>query len=72
MADRKKIIMIDPPGGWKYGFPKPAPANMRQMSASEMNEWLVKNGYPQEEVDIWLEGGKYTGPPCNMFEYEAK
>ena len=39
--------MIDPPSGWKYGFPKilpePAPTNIR--------EWLVDNDYPQSEID---------------------
>jgi len=25
MKDTKKVHMIDPPGGWKYGFPKVVP-----------------------------------------------
>ena len=41
------VKMIDPPSGWRYGFPKalpdPEPANL--------TEWLVENGYPKEEID---------------------
>jgi hypothetical protein len=38
--------IIDPPSGWKYGFPKPIPDDV-----VNVNEWLVKNGYPQREID---------------------
>ena len=41
-----KIHMIDPPGGWKYGFPKPIPDGVEDTIA-----WLVENGYPQSEID---------------------
>lgn len=41
------VKMIDPPSGWKYGFPKqlpdPEPVNI--------NQWLVEQGYPQEDID---------------------
>lgn len=39
-------MMIDPPSGWKYGFPKVLPENTKDVLA-----WLVKNGYPQKEID---------------------
>ena len=39
--------MVDPPQGWKYGFPKPCPDNRME----DMNVWLVENGYPQKEID---------------------
>jgi hypothetical protein len=39
--------MIDPPSGWKYGFPKEAPLD----ESININKWLVENGYPQEEID---------------------
>ena len=41
-----KIRMIDPPSGWKYGFPKPIPVDIK-----DTLKWLVENGYPQEEID---------------------
>ena len=42
----KKVTMIDPPSGWKYGFPKPLPEGVKSI-----RKWLVENGYPQIEID---------------------
>lgn len=39
--------MIDPPSGWKYGFPKVFDCP----DDGDMHEWLVNNGYPREEID---------------------
>jgi hypothetical protein len=75
MNDNKETfqaVMIDPPSGWRYGFPKQAPATLREMTAWDLNEWLVKNGYPQEEIDVWVDSGKYDGPPCRFFIAEGK
>ena len=44
---KKKVMMIDPPSGWLYGFPKILP----DPKPESMHEWLVGNGYPQEEID---------------------
>jgi hypothetical protein len=41
-----KQHMIDPPSGWKYGFPKEIPADVTNVLT-----WLVENGYPQQEID---------------------
>lgn len=41
-----KVKYIDPPEGWKYGFPKPIPENVDDTRA-----WLVANGYPQKMID---------------------
>ena len=37
---------IDPPSGWMYGFPKEVPEDV-----IDTIEWLVVNGYPQQEID---------------------
>ncbi len=42
----KKQMMCDPPSGWKYGFPKALPEDVKNVTA-----WLLQNGYPQEEID---------------------
>jgi hypothetical protein len=42
--------IIDPPSGWKYGFPKPIPDDI-----TDINKWLVEQGYPQEEIDSFGE-----------------
>ena len=34
---------IDPPNGWKYGFPKP-------YSGSSTTDFLLANGYPEQEL----------------------
>jgi hypothetical protein len=39
--------MIDPPSGWKYGFPKPIPDDRCYDSLI----WLVEEGYPKELID---------------------
>jgi len=62
-----KLHMIDPPSGWKFGFPKevpdPAPENML--------EWLVQEGYPQKMIDSfgdhfycrhWIHDTEYVHP----------
>lgn len=43
---KTKVHMIDPPSGWKYGFPKVLPEGIENVI-----EWLVENGYPQSEID---------------------
>lgn len=44
-----KKMMIDPPSGWKYGFPKVLPPEHQ----NRVLEWLVENGYPQKEIDSY-------------------
>ena len=39
--------IIDPPSGWKYGFPKPIPEDRIE----DVLVWLVEQGYPQSEID---------------------
>jgi len=56
-----RILMIDPPSGHRYGFPKPVPETGTIYYGSKYDyglqndfkllEWLVKEGYPQEEID---------------------
>jgi len=44
-----KVLMCDPPSGWKYGFPKPLPKEVHKNNNTL--EWLVSEGYPQSEID---------------------
>ena len=37
---------IDPPSGWKYGFPKPIPEDV-----GNFEDWLVSEGYPRAEIE---------------------
>lgn len=40
-------LMIDPPEGWRYGFPKRIPREHQHRTL----EWLVEQGYPKAEID---------------------
>lgn len=52
--------MIDPPSGWKYGFPKPLPDDAWLEVNGEFGladdfkviDWLIENGYPRHEVEL--------------------
>lgn len=44
-------LIIDPPSGWKYGFPKVLPAEF----VGSVIPWLLANGYPQREIDSYGE-----------------
>jgi len=46
--ETKTVKWIDPPSGWKYGFPKVLPDDV-----TNTLKWLVENGYPQTEIDVF-------------------
>ena len=46
-----KRTMVDPPSGWKYGFPKPLPDDYPEDAS--VTPWLLSEGYPQSEIDAW-------------------
>jgi hypothetical protein len=45
-------IFIDPPSGWQYGFPK----IYDSVLDGDVQEWMVREGYPQAEIDRLGEG----------------
>ena len=63
-----RILMIDPPSGNKYGFPKAIPESGTIYYGSKYDyglrddfnllKWLVSKGYPQKEIDNC--GGKFV------------
>ena len=58
---KKKVMMIDPPSGWKYGFPKVFPEEAKGRNI----EWLIENGYPESEIASY---GSYFY--CRYWEQE--
>ena len=44
-------MMIDPPEGWRYGFPR----EYDDARDGPMREFLLKHGYPRKDVDFALE-----------------
>lgn len=43
------VTFVDPPSGWMYGFPKVAPS--KNLTPTELIDWFLNNGYPQELID---------------------
>ena len=60
----EQIKMIDPPSGWRYGFPKQIPEVV-----TNVNAWLIENGYPKEIIN---ELGEYFHYRVFYVEKEEK
>lgn len=44
---------IDPPGGWKQGFPKVVPEDVFN-DWRKLKQWFLDNGYPENSIDLAL------------------
>ena len=51
-------LLIDPPNGHAYGFPKPFQGDI---DALDLNAWLGENGYPQDWITLFPDG-----VPCRL------
>ena len=40
-------MLVDPPSGWKYGFPKKLPSP----APDNVYEWIIEQGYPRKLVE---------------------
>ena len=53
LSMQSSMIWVDPPEGWKYGFP----AIYDPEKDGQMSEWIVRKGYPlltiKEYGDAW-------------------
>ena len=47
-----KLVWIDPPSGWRYGFPK----LYDREKYPDSTQWLLDNGYPQGIIDKFPDG----------------
>ena len=54
----EKKMFIDPPSGWRYGFPKPLPENWKD-DDFDLKQWLLDNEYPKEEVEFGIHHCRY-------------
>ena len=45
------VMMIDPPSGWRYGFPR----SYDSKRDGAMRDFLLANGYPEGDVDFALD-----------------
>jgi hypothetical protein len=53
-----KTLMIDPPSGWRFGFPKPVPEAFFNESF-DLGGWLITCGYPAEHIELALKYSRY-------------
>jgi hypothetical protein len=70
-----RSVMIDPPSGWKYGFPKVMqPFAGESTVAANFNEkvnwWLYGAGYPIHEIMVWVPKDKQV-PNMGLFHILA-
>ncbi len=47
---KRTVLMVEPPKGSEYGFPVPVPQNWGFWETEEKKKWLIKAGYPEEEL----------------------
>lgn len=53
-----KVLIIDPPSGWRYGFPKPVPEDFHT-SDIDLSKWLIGEGYPESDIELALKYSRY-------------
>lgn len=58
--NKSEVIYIDPPGGWKYGFPKVIPRD----KLNDPQKWLAENGYPKSEIEQFTAHGSIVPYRC--------
>lgn len=46
------MIVVDPPSGWRYGFPAPLQEDYKQQ--------LIDVGYPQKDIEFAMAHSWYT------------
>jgi hypothetical protein len=55
-----KVTVIDPPGGWRYGFPKPVHEEFHTLGSDfDLARWLVAEGYPEKDIGLALKYSRY-------------
>ena len=46
-----KMMMIDPPEGWRYGFPR----EFDPKEGQSVEDWFIEKGYPESLISKgWL------------------
>lgn len=46
-----KVLIVDPPSGWRYGFPAPVKEDYRQQ--------LLDHKYPDEDIEFAVKHSRY-------------
>lgn len=48
---------IDPPSGWKFGFPRILPKEVK--TEAQLKKWLLEVGYPEKDIELALKYSRY-------------
>lgn len=54
-----KKTIIDPPEGWKYGFPKALPEGVNLGDDSQLEGYLRASGYPESYMELAKKYSRY-------------
>jgi hypothetical protein len=46
----EKVTIVDPDEGWRYGFPKMLPDELK---GKDITSWLISEGYPVDVIEKW-------------------
>lgn len=58
------VLVIDPPQGWMYGFPKPVPTFKTH---GDFVKWMLQQGYPKKLIrEGNLEHCRYWSEPLPL------
>lgn len=60
-------LMYDPPSGWRYGFPK----LYEPLAGESLTETLLRDGYPQREIDDGAKHCRFFGSEQELFSLKA-
>ena len=58
MNEDVEYIIVDPPSGWRYGFPKAIKTEVLN-DKGKFVQFLMDNGYPEEDIDLALKYSRY-------------
>lgn len=53
-----KTILVDPPSGWKYGFPHPIKSDFTE---EDYKNLLREKGYPEKDIPFALQYSRFIG-----------
>lgn len=68
MQETKRTLIIDPPYGWHYGFPKPVPKGVMK-SETLLRVWLAAQNYP--DIELALNHSRYWEQDIGVDDNES-
>lgn len=54
---KRKVLFVDPPSGWRYGFP--CAISEDQRGSGKFEEFLRSKGYPEKDMDLAIQYSRY-------------